>query len=636
MTDKLNISLQELTDIQRKAVDWNDEPLLVLAGPGSGKTRVLTTRIARILEQSPKKNFRILALTFTNRAVHEMKTRVANLVPGLEERAAIFTFHGFCTKILRQHGAHIGIKSNFEIYSRKADREALLEDVLKKEFKNMWPIDINLLKYIDSLKTKLIKPEEASIFLQENAGMDRQKSEHIGLVYQLYEEEMNKSNALDFNSLLYYTRQLMRRTELRGLYKTIYRYWCIDEFQDTNGTQYELLKQMAGNDFRRLFVVADDDQTIYEWNGAHVRRIKCLVNDFGCEVIQLTDNFRCPRSIVDAANRLMVYNVRRDKSKHPARATKVKSDDNNPAIQCLVHNCDEEEVSEIVNCLANLNPYERGKTAVLARTNALLGPIRKKLEEKKIPNSLMTRKDDFSSPQMRWIVACLKQINRPQNKRNLVKLNETFRSFTEVSVETEDIIMHAETELKDLLTVWIESILKDSLSCETKKVVDLLRKLNRDSFNPSREVKELIECLKPSEFKGDFKEDVSAWNRIVGEIQSAGKGVSLERFLQGMELRSKEPTPRQNSVSLGTIHSIKGMEFKRVYFIGLAQEICPSWHSVKNPNGGATIEEERRGCFVAITRASEQLVLSRAKKYNNWPKDPSQFLGEMGLYLASS
>ncbi len=632
MSDIMRNSLHELTEMQRKAVDWNDDPLLVLAGPGSGKTRVLTNRIARLLEETPKKKFRILALTFTNKAAHEMKTRVAKLVPELEERAEINTYHGFCAQVLRHHGPHLGIKSNFEIYSSKADREALLEDVLRRQFKRSEPDNLHLLRNIDDLKAKLIKPENAARFLQEN-GVPLQKAEYVGLVYKLYNEELKRSNALDFNSLIYYVYQLMGISAIRDLYQMVYQYWCIDEFQDTNGTQYELLKQMAGENFKKLFVVADDDQTIYEWNGANVRRIKCLVEQFGCEVIQLTDNFRCPPGIVEAANKLLVYNVNRNKAKLPAEAAKKLSGDNKSTIQCLLYPSDDEEVSGIVKEIVNLNSKEQGQTAVLARNNALLEPIKKRLNEYNIPANLMARKDDFSSPQMRWVLTCLKQINQPLNRRNLAKLNETFRNFTDTVIETENVISRSESSQKMFLTAWIDSIPVDSLSDGTKQSVSSLRQLCYGDFNPSREVSELIKFLNPGDSNDDFKDDVSAWNRIVSEIRSARRGETLDLFLQEIELRSKEPVPRQNSVSLGTIHSVKGMEFNRVYFIGLAQEVCPSWHSVRNTNGGAAIEEERRGCFVAITRASEYLVLSRAERYKNWPKQPSQFLTEMGLCL---
>ena len=238
--------MRELTLFQRKAVEWDGGALLVLAGPGSGKTRVLTCRVARLLEASPNEHYRILALTFTNKAAHEMKTRIVNLVPGSEERAEINTFHGFCAQLLRQHGVHLGIKPSFEIYSRTADREALLEDALQRRSDRFERDDIRLLPRIDTLKAHMVGPKQATRYLQHQNDTLPETAEHIALAYRLYEEELKRNNALDFNSLIFLAFQLLKYPALAGHCRTLYRYWLIDEFQDTNGPQYDLLRRMAG------------------------------------------------------------------------------------------------------------------------------------------------------------------------------------------------------------------------------------------------------------------------------------------------------------------------------------------------------------------------------------------------------
>ena len=630
MASTLADTMRELTDIQHKAVEWDGGPLLVLAGPGSGKTRVLTCRVARLLDASPNERFRILALTFTNKAAHEMKTRVAALVPGSEERAEISTFHGFCAQLLRQHGVHLGVKPSFEIYSRTADREALLGDAVHPQSGRFGRDDIRLLRRIDALKARMISPKEALGYLQHQGELPK-AAEYIAHAYQLYESELRRSNALDFNSLIFLAFQLLKFPAIAGHFRTVYRYWLIDEFQDTNGSQYNLLRRMAGDNFQQLFAVADDDQTMYEWNGANVRRISNLVRDFRCEVIQLTDNFRCPPRIVEAANRLVVYNVRRNPSKKPAEAARQGSASGDPEIQCRVFSSDAEEASGIASDIATLSAEEIGQTAVLARKRTLLKSVQTELAKRNVPNALLARRDDFASPQMRWLVASLKQISRPLDRRNMATLIETFHNFARITVDIEEMELRSETDRVTLLTAWLDAIRETSSVCAVNGAVDALADLASGSMRLPEAVKRIIKCFDCKDADGDFIDDKSAWQRIEREIRQARGTVSLDQFLQEMELRSKESAPAPGAVSLGTIHGSKGLEFDRVYLIGLAEEVLPSWHSVKNANGSATLEEERRGCFVAITRTRLHLVLSRAETYKGWPKCPSRFLKEMGL-----
>ncbi len=618
--------------MQRRVVEWDDGPLLVVAGPGAGKTQVLTCRVARLLEASPNERFRILGLTFTNKAAHEMRTRIATLVPDAAERAEINTFHGFCAQLLRQHGVHRGIKSNFEIYSRTADRQAVLEDALRGRPDYLGDDDNRLLGRIDALKARLVGLEQASRYLRVKAGLSPQAAERLALAYRLYEEELKRSNALDFNSLICQAFELLQHSSLARHCQTVYRHWLIDEFQDTNDPQYRLLRRMAGADFRRLFAVADDDQTIYEWNGANVHRIRNLVDDFGCEVIQLTDNFRCPSAVVEAANRLVVYNVRRDPTKAPAAFAARHAQGHEPEIQSRVYSDDREEACGVAAEIAALGAGERAETVVLARSRALLTPVRSALEALSVPVALLGRRDDFTSPQMRWLVACLKQINRPLDRRNLVTLAGAFTSFSGSPLDVEEVIVRSETDQVTPLAAWFDAVRQAAPS--ELPVVEAVARLASGSARLADSVAEVMGC-----FKGDdadnaddgLKDDLSAWRRLEREIRQARGSVTLDQFLQEIDLRSKEPAQAPGTASLGTVHGSKGLEFDRVYLIGLAEGVFPSWHSVKNGNGSAAIEEERRSCFVAITRTRRRLILSRARSYRRWPKEPSRFLGEMGL-----
>ena len=629
MTSQLAATMGELTDMQRRVVRWDGGPLLVVAGPGAGKTQVLTCRVARLLEASPNERFRILGLTFTNKAAHEMRTRIATLVPDAAERAEINTFHGFCAQLLRQHGVHRGIKSNFEIYSRTADRQAVLEDALRGRPDCFGDDDNRLLSRIDALKARLVGLEQASRYLRVKAGLSPEAAERLALAYRLYEEELNRSNALDFNSLICQAFELLQHSSLARHCQTVYRHWLIDEFQDTNDPQYRLLRRMAGADFRRLFAVADDDQTIYEWNGANVHRIRNLVDDFGCEVIQLTDNFRCPSAVVEAANRLVVYNVRRDPTKAPAASAARHAQRHEPEIQGRVYSDDREEACGVAAEIAALGAGERAETVVLARSRALLTPVRSALEALSVPVALLGRRDDFASPQMRWLVACLKQINRPLDRRNLATLAGAFTSFSGSPLDVEEVIVRSEADQVTPLAAWFDAVRQAAPS--ELPVVEALARLASGSARLADAVAEVMGCFEGDDADDALKDDLSAWRRLEREIRQARGSVTLDQFLQEMDLRSKEPAQAPGTVSLGTVHGSKGLEFDRVYLIGLAEGVFPSWHSVKNGNGSAAIEEERRSCFVAITRTRRRLILSRARSYRRWPKEPSRFLGEMGL-----
>ena len=636
MDGPLESTLAELTDIQRRAVNWDEGPLLVLAGPGSGKTRVLTCRIARLLDSAREQRFRVLALTFTNKAAHEMATRVTALVPGLEGRAHIDTFHGFCAQVLRQHGVHLGIKPDFTIYSQTEDRQAVLEDALRRDCGHDWSSDdLRLLPLIDRLKAALVETEAAE---QRVETMNTSTDGDAGLVaraYRLYERELRRINALDFNSLILDAHRLFAFPTMASHYQRTYRYWLIDEFQDTNSAQYTLLRRMAGRAFREVFAVADDDQTIFEWNGANVRRIGKLVSDFQCDVVQLPTNFRCPPRIVEAANRLVVYNSRRVAAKQPARAAAGNSVSlEEEPIKCREFDTDTDEFAGIADEIAGMNREERGGTAVLARNRYLLEAMHDALSDRGVPAATVMRRDDFASPKMRWLVACLKQVHRPLDQRNMAVLVEAFDSFAHSPLDWDDLVSRSESDRITSFQAWTDSVRDAENPHPVALSVELVAKLASGGIRLTTAIDRILEQFSNDDPDDDLKDDLSAWRRIEREIRDAQGLASLDRFLQELQLRSKEPVPTPGAVSLATIHGAKGREFDTVFLIGLAEEVLPSWHSTRRGDGSAALEEERRGCFVAVTRTKRCLILSRARQYRGWSKSPSRFLEEMGCCLS--
>ena len=641
MASPLETSLGQLTDIQRRAVDWDDGAMLVLAGPGSGKTRVLTCRVARLLDSSPDQRFRILGLTFTNKAADEMRTRVTALVPGLEGRANIDTFHGFCAQVLRQHGVHLGINPDFAIYSRPEDRWAVLKDAIDRDLGQEWKYEnFRPLPLIDHLKTRLVEPNAAEEHLKAKNGATAEDASRVAHAYRLYEKELRRINALDFNSLILDAYRLFAYPAMVRQYQKVYRYWLIDEFQDTNAAQYKLLRRMAGEDFRRVFAVADDDQTIFEWNGANIRRISALVKNFSCEVVQLPTNFRCPPRIVEAANRLVVYNTRRMVSKKAAvsvLSTDSSSLSGEDQMQCREFDTEQDEVDGIADEIARMDSTTRGQTAVLARTRSLLKEMLKALERNDVTAAIAMRQNDFLSPQMRWLVACLKQIDRPLDLRNMAVLIDAFGSFGPSPLGWDELVSRSKSNGVTCLKVWMDAVREAEMPDPVAEVVGVVDGLSAGSIKLSAALDRMIDSFTGNEPDDDLQDDLSAWRRIQREISDARGSASLDlvRLLQELEFRSKEPVLAPGTVSLTTIHGAKGQEFETVYLIGLAEDILPSWHSVQKGDGSASLEEERRGCFVAITRAGRRLILSRARSYGGWQKEPSRFLDEMGCLAAT-
>ena len=632
LTEKFQRSLDELTAIQRQAVNWSQGALLVLAGPGAGKTRVLTCRIARLLNASRDDKFRILALTFTNKAADEMKDRVDSFVPELEDRVSIGTFHSFCSKVLRQHGAHIGLKPNFRIYSRQEDRQALLQDAIRRDPNLCDREPCHFLPLIDRLKAKLISPENAELSSHRSEDSTCENLRELSRVYHLYEEELRRVNALDFNSLIFEAYKLFNHPVLARHYQTTYKYWLIDEFQDTNDAQYKLLKRMSAGNFREIFVVADDDQTIYEWNGACIRRISTLTQDFSCRVIQLPTNFRCPTQIVEATNRLVVYNTQRLENKQPAISVHQRGLGGIDAIQSRVFATDKEEEAGIVNEISDMNDMERGQTVVLARNRSLLQSIHDGLKGKDVNSVMLLRRNDFISPMMRWFMACLRQIDQPLDRHNLATLIYIFESIAAPSMSLEDIISHANAKNLSYLSVWICFVQKVELPSHVEDFINVIGKLVKGDLKLSLAIDKLMELFSGKTDDPDLQEDLRAWRELSHKINRPPlTSASLGQFLQELDLRSKDPNPSMGFVSLATIHGAKGLEFDTVYLIGLAEGILPSWHSIQKNNGNEALEEERRACFVAVTRAKKRLILSRASQYRGHKKCPSRFLKEMEL-----
>jgi DNA helicase-2/ATP-dependent DNA helicase PcrA len=632
MTEALDTILKELTAIQQAAVSWGEGAVLVLAGPGSGKTRVLTARIARLLNETRTKNFRILALTFTTKAAMEMRERVETLVPGLTERTFIGTFHAFCTQVLRQHGSHLGIRPDFGIYDQDNDREALLADALreaKERGEDVVEDDTRWLKTIDQLKARLVLPEKAAAQFR-----DPPTGARVARVYQVYEAALRSRNVLDFNGLILDCCRLFRDVpEVAARLRRSYPYWLIDEFQDTSPAQYKLIRLLAGDDFRNVFIVADDDQIIYQWAGASYRQIELFRESFQPELIQLVQNHRCPPVIVEAANRLVAHNTRRTPNKQPLIA--VRQGNNQPII-LRTFKTDAEERDTLAAEIAARDPKDWGQIAILGRTRSLLVPMLDSLKSKGVRAVLAQRRDRFISPQFVWLQECLDQALRPSDRQVFTIMVDAANRISDLSLDAATLIAEAEAAGQSYFEHW-GLVAASSESDIGKQLGRFSQQLAQSRTAWRNVVRDAIPILLKSAGStegviSDADDDRAAWDACVREIRAEKGGEpELAELIQGLALRSKEPPPDPTAVSVLTVHASKGLEFDAVYLIGLAESVMPSWQSIQKGVASAEMEEERRNCFVAITRTREQLVLSRAETYRDWRKEPSRFLREMGL-----
>lgn len=631
MTGELQSVLDSLSEIQREAVDFGEGSALVLAGPGAGKTRVLTARIARILDQTRDRKFRILALTFTTKAALEMRERVEGLVPGLVERTFIGTFHAFCTQLLRQHGSHLNLLPDFAIFDQDTDREALLDDALRDAAKNgstVSPDDVRWLKTIDQLKSRLIVPEKAAERFR-----DPKAGESAARVYEIYESALRAHNGMDFNGLILGTCKLLR--DVSGVADRVrksYPYWLIDEFQDTSPAQYRLVQLAAGDSFKNVFAVADDDQIIYQWAGASYRQIERLRSDFQPQLIQLVENHRCPPAIVAAANKLVAHNTFRTPEKRPIVAAKPEVAD---AIFVKQHETDSDEQMWVANAIAANPPASWGKTAVLGRTRAMLLPVQQALQSKGIKAVVAQRRDRFISPEFNWLQACLDQALRPNDVRMFRLLVDAANRITGSDLDADILLAEAEAAGSAYFEHWANSVVggdNEKLCALAALALQLARSRRQWRQVVSAAIPILVQDTGDQGTVSDAADDRAAWEACVREIRAEkGSQPELDELIQGLALRSKEPPLDPHAVKLMTVHASKGLEFDRVYVVGLAESVMPSWQSTKQGPNSAEMEEERRNCFVAITRTREHLALSYATSYRGWSKAPSRFLAEMEL-----
>ena len=633
----MNSLLTGLNKEQQQAVQHTEGPLLILAGAGSGKTKVLTVRIAHLLAQGVNP-YEILAITFTNKAAKEMKSRVEGLVGDVANRIWLSTFHSFCAKFLRfELDNFLGYNSNFTIYDT-SDSQAVIKAALKalNLDDKYYPVGA-MIGAISDAKNKLLF---ASDFRKQARDFYQQK---VADVYEYYERELRKNNALDFDDLLLVAVKLLQSNEaVLDKYSKRFRYVMIDEYQDTNHAQYLLAKLLASH-WKNIAVVGDADQSIYAWRGADIQNILDFEKDYpNCTSIKLEQNYRSTKIILDAANAVIENNEGRPKKNLWTDKTEGAK------IQHFTAQSEHEEAAFIGDTIAKKHdihgvPY--GDMAILYRTNAQSRVLEEALIKRALPYTMVGGTKFYDRKEIKDVLAYLRVLYNPFDDLSLLRIiNVPKRSIGATTVaKLQDYARANGTSLFMTLT---QLHLVDTIKCKTKEKLEefgiLIFTLVAEMEDKT--VLDILESildrtgyLAQLEESTDPQDQARAEN--IGELLSVAKDFqdtnptgTVEDFLEQVALVNDVDSFEQeeSKVTLMTLHAAKGLEFPIVFLGGLEEGLFPHSRTLMNPE---EIEEERRLAYVGITRAEKELYISNATTRTVFGRTssylPSRFIDEI-------
>lgn len=641
MTDAL---LNDLNPQQKLAVTAGDGPILVLAGPGSGKTRVLTRRLAYLIDQRGVPPYDIIAVTFTNKAAREMENRVVDLVQGSVEGIWLGTFHAMCARMLRREANALPFKSNFVIFDSD-DQETLVKRALRElniDDKTHRPAGVHAA--ISAAKNELYSPKDMPT--------RSYRDEVVSRVYARYQELLQLNNAVDFDDLLFFaTRLLQENPDIREKYARRFRYVLVDEFQDTNLAQYELLKQLCSY-HHNIFVVGDEDQSIYRWRGADYRNVLRFEKDFpDCEKILLEQNYRSTQTVLDVARQV----IDRNRNRTPKHLTTQRGPGSKVTKFVAV-----DDRAEAAFITSKIQEYlargtRAGDFAVMYRTNAQSRLVEEAFMHSGLPYHLVGAQRFYGRREVKDIIAFLRLVQNPDDEVSLLRIiavpprgigEKTILAMQtaafQKSISTGSVLLDlgrkAEAsefwnsigrsagivaDFGGLLSEWLS--LRDQSS-----LISLFDRIISDT--------DYERYINDGSDEGvDRWENVQELRRLAFDFQEKG----LTAFLESLALVSDQdtlkdaepdtaPAADHSSVTLLTLHAAKGLEFKQVFIIGLDEGLLPHSRSRDDPEEMA---EERRLFYVGITRARDQLYLVRAEQRTTFGGldycEPSRFLDDI-------
>ena len=633
--------IEKLNPAQREAVENTEGPVLILAGAGSGKTRVLTTRIGYLMEDKNVKAENILAITFTNKAANEMRERVEETLEGTDTKEMwITTFHSCCVRILRKSINKIGYNRSFVIYD-SPDQITLIKDCMRE-------LDISdkafdpkyVLSCISNAKDKLYSPKK---YMQLNEG-DISKTK-IGEIYALYQDRLKRNSALDFDDLIMKTVELFNECpDILDFYRNKFRYIMVDEYQDTSKAQYELIKLLA-KQHQNICVVGDDDQSIYGWRGADIRNILEFERDYdNVKIVKLEQNYRSTQVILDAANHVIANNTERKRKK----LWSDKKEGQLIKIQLAENEIEEGDfISNTINYMRRYEDREYKDFAVLYRANAQARSVEDALNRAGIPYNIYGGIKFYERKEIKDIIAYLRVIQNPQDDISLKRI---------INVPRRGIGLRTIEKIEDRASLKEESIysvlidIEDNSDISRKarasisEFVDLMSTLRSftDVYTVSQVIEKILdvtgykdELLKEKNNEGEDRlENLQELISVALEFESGSEDKSLEAFLTSIALNAEpsDDEEQEDMVSLMTIHSSKGLEFPVVFLAGMEEKIFPIARAIQSMRD-SDIEEERRLCYVGITRAKEELFLTLTRKRTLYgrtnPSVASRFIEEL-------
>jgi DNA helicase-2/ATP-dependent DNA helicase PcrA len=634
--------LKDLNPAQADAVKTTSGPVLILAGAGSGKTKTLTHRIAYLMTSERVWPNEILAVTFTNKAAKEMRERLGQLI-GQEGSTRSFmpwmgTFHGICVRLLRQEGHTIGIQPNYVIYDED-DRQGLIKQAMKQlsiADKQIKPRAVS--SAISNAKNELVSPEEFA----NTSHYPFQQA--VAKIYAVYEKMRVEAGALDFDDLLIETVRLFRdQPDVRNKWRTQFKHILIDEYQDTNAAQYAIVKSLVGEE-RNICVVGDDWQSIYSWRGADFTNILNFERDFpGAKVIKLEQNYRSTGAILEAAHNVITKNLQRtDKELWTAEPAGA------PVQVHPVYDEAEEAYTVVsrIGVQATMGARKYGDFAILYRTNSQSYTLERALIQQRVPYQIVGGVRFYDRKEIKDVIAYLRLLYQPNDRMSFSRIvNVPTRGIGATSLE-KFLIWQASSGM-DIVSALVNADQTSSVMARARTAFTTLGETLRvlqarieSGDSPSDIIEALIAKTGYRDYILDGTPQAEEREANIGALISDAKSfATLPDFLEEVALMSSADTnSHEQKVTLMTIHAAKGLEFPVVFMVGMEEGIFP--HSRVYEAGPAELEEERRLCYVGMTRAREELHLSYAQsrlQFGQRSYNPaSRFLADMGHELMAA
>ena len=628
--------LKGLNDKQYEAVVNTDGPILVIAGAGSGKTKVLTHKIAYLIQEKNILPWNILAITFTNKAANEMKERIAGLVGETAKDIWMGTFHSICVRILRKHIDQIGYDSSFIIFDT-SDQKSLIKKCLKElQIDDKQFSEKIVQTEISNAKNDMLEPGEYAFKVHGDF-----RRERIATVYELYQKKLKENNAIDFDDIINFTIKIFNeRPEIANYYSSKFKYVLVDEYQDTNKSQFTLVKMLAEVN-QNITVVGDNDQGIYSFRGADIANILNFEKDFkNTKIIKLEQNYRCTGNILKAANAI----IKNNETKYEKKLWTQNDEGALPRVYSADNEYDEASfIVEQISRLKREENYKYSDFAILYRMNTQSRAIEDILRREAIPYKMVGGLKFYERKEIKDIISYLRLAQNPSDNLSLIRIiNEPKRGIGKTSLDqVEQMANHNETSMYE--------IIKDAnlyglnrVYLKSREFIDLIE--DARAKKDTMKVSEFIQyILKKSGYIKALEEEktIEAENRLENldefltvamEFEKEEAENTLQDFLEGMTLSSDidNVEETEDSVTLMTLHSAKGLEFPAVFLVGMEEGIFPGFRSIGEPEA---IEEERRLCYVGVTRARENLFLTCSKMRTVFGSTscnaPSRFLEEI-------